>query len=280
MSDDNNPTENNANTSHARRGSFTQNTFNAIFGGRSNSIAGQPNSASTAAFPTPVNTAHGRRMSITTLGLSGVSPTQPSNMFLGRRASVSTAGSDSIDESAIEDDEGPTGRSLPATPYVRRLSFGAQALFNSRQPGGVSPGTAGRSPSTPKQPLETIDSGPRSKEALAAYARKASVSQIPQASKSTLARQSSDFSSNRPGEGLNWGEQFRSRAESTVTRPSFSTSPNASLHRSHSSVQERKKSVDMPAPPAAMPEAPRRPSIVMRRPDDVGERMLRGEFLP
>jgi hypothetical protein len=120
-----------------RRGSFTTQTFNNIFG-RSNSTAGTP----TAPFPGPITTAavqdQRRRMSISTLGLSG-SPTQTSPFpFSARRGSISTAGSESFDENAIDDDDGP-GRSAPTTPFARRMSFGAQALRGVR--GGSSPGT-------------------------------------------------------------------------------------------------------------------------------------------
>lgn len=123
-----------------RRGSFTTQTFNSIFG-RSNSTSGAP----TAPFPGPITTAavqdQRRRMSISTLGLSGTSPTQASPFtFGGRRGSFSTAGSDSIDENAIDDDDGP-GRSNPTTPFTRRMSFGAQALRTVR--GGGSPGATG-----------------------------------------------------------------------------------------------------------------------------------------
>jgi len=127
-------------STRARRGSFTTQTFNNIFG-RSNSTSGAP----TAPFPGPITTAavqdQRRRMSISTLGLSGTSPSQASPFtFGGRRGSVSTAGSDSIDENAIDDDDSP-GRSAPTTPFARRMSFGAQALRGA--PTNRSPGTSG-----------------------------------------------------------------------------------------------------------------------------------------
>lgn len=123
-----------------RRGSFTTQTFNNIFG-RSNSTSGAP----TAPFPGPITTAAAqdqrRRMSISTLGLSGTSPTQSTPFTLGgRRGSFSTAGSDSFDENAIDDDDGPA-RSNPTTPFARRMSFGGQALRSAR--GSGSPGTTG-----------------------------------------------------------------------------------------------------------------------------------------
>jgi len=120
-----------------RRSSVTQQTLNNLFGGRSNSTSGAP----TASLPGPITIAvaqdQRRRMSISTLGLSGTSPTQQLPMG-ARRSSISTAGSDSIDENAIDDEDGPA-RSNPNTPFARRMSFGTQALRRA-QPGG-SPGT-------------------------------------------------------------------------------------------------------------------------------------------
>ncbi|KUJ22799.1 uncharacterized protein LY89DRAFT_680899 [Mollisia scopiformis] len=140
MSTNGNTTPPNDSATRNRRGSFTSQTFNNIFG-RSNSTSGGP----TAPFPGPITTAAAqdqrRRMSISTLGLSGTSPTQNTAFPFGaRRGSVSTAGSDSIDENAIDDEEGP-GRSQPTTPFTRRVSFGAQALRSVR--GSGSPGTSG-----------------------------------------------------------------------------------------------------------------------------------------
>ncbi|KAJ8070503.1 hypothetical protein OCU04_000876 [Sclerotinia nivalis] len=128
-------------SSRPRRGSITAQTFTNIF--RSNSTsAGAP----VGPFPGPISTAanqdHKRRVSISTLGLSGASPSQSSAFpFGGRRGSVSTTASESIDESAIDDEEGPA-RGTPTTPFTRRISFGAQALRTVRT-GNGSPGSNG-----------------------------------------------------------------------------------------------------------------------------------------
>lgn len=224
-------------------------------------------------------------MSITTLGLSGTSPTQSAFTFGGRRGSVSTAGSDSIDENAIEDDDGP-GRSNPTTPFVRRMSFGAQALRTVRT--GNSPGT-GRPPvyTTAQEPtLPSIPSGPRSSRA-GSVSRGAGLNSphdtTNQASMQSKPRTLSDLASVRPGEGggFNWSDQLRSRAESSVSqnqRPSFSTSPNyakpAPIHDRAASVSE------MPAPPtvvaAPAPAPARKPAP--RKPDAMQERILKGDF--
>ncbi|CZT09870.1 uncharacterized protein RCO7_02220 [Rhynchosporium graminicola] len=288
MSGNNNISDNsttNEASSRARRGSFTTQAFSNIFGGtanRANSTSGP-----TPPFPGPITTAAAqdqrRRMSITTLGLSGTSPSQQSPFPFGaRRGSVSTASSEA-NENAIEDDEGP-GRSNPNTPFTRRMSFGAQALRTVR--GGTSPGTASRAPSYTTAPLPSIPSGPRSAEALA---RSGSMSkngaETPpksqnQASTQSKPRSGSDFPlSARPGDGggFNWSEQLRTRAESSVSqsqRPSFSTSPSAKPMPMH----ERAKSIsEMPAPPTAVAAAPA-PRPERKKPDAFQERILKGDF--
>lgn len=232
-------------------------------------------------------------MSISTLGLSGTSPTQTSPFPFGaRRGSVSTAGSSSFNESAIDDDEDPA-RSAPTTPFVRRMSFGAQALQRA-QPGS-NPGTNSRTPSyTTSKPssLPTIPSGPRSAAAVAAHeqtqARGGGSVTPPQSQKQASTQSKPRTASDYPvsartgaeGSGFNWSEQLRSRAESSVSqnaRPSFSaTSPNGSKPLP---VPERTKSVsDMPVPPAAIPATRTPPKPVRKQPDAFQERILKGDF--
>ncbi|KAL2019817.1 hypothetical protein VTK56DRAFT_9168 [Thermocarpiscus australiensis] len=135
-SDSGSPTSNSNDTArHQRRGSITSSAFTSLF--RNNSIAQAP----AAPFPTPLATTtlndQRRRLSVTTLGLSGTSPTTPSTFL--RRTSVSTNSNDSIDENAIEEDEGGT-RTAPVTPFIRRMSIGAsQAMRVPRGPS--SPGS-------------------------------------------------------------------------------------------------------------------------------------------
>ncbi|EKD17261.1 hypothetical protein MBM_04838 [Drepanopeziza brunnea f. sp. 'multigermtubi' MB_m1] len=276
-------------SSRARRGSLTSQAFNNIFGGgtvgRSNSTSGP-----TPPFPGSIATAAAqdqrRRMSsISTLGL-GTSPTQVSPFpFAGRRSSVSTANSEAVDENAIDDEEGP-GRGNPATPFTRRISFGAQALRSARG-GGGSPGTAGRPPSY--SPLPPIASRPRSTRVGSGsgsgsqgggvtppspqfHANKASTQSKP--------RTASDYPlSARPGDGsgFNLSEQFRSRAQSAVSqtqRPSFSVPTCAKPMPAH----ERAKSVsEMAPPPTAVPAAPPKPE--RQKPDAFQERILKGDFV-
>ncbi|TVY15913.1 hypothetical protein LARI1_G005896 [Lachnellula arida] len=263
-----------------RRSSVTQQTFNNLFGGRSG--------APTASLPGPITTAvaqeQRRRMSMSTLGLSGTSPTQQFPMG-ARRGSVSTAGSDSIDENAIDDEEGPA-RSNPNTPFARRISFGAQALRRAQPNGSPGTGTNGtrRSSSYTTAPaLPTIPSGPRSSRSGSGNGGGTTPNvhnQAYQASTQSKPRTASDFSvSVRPGEGggFNWSEQLRSRAESSVSqsqRPSFSNPTPAAKQP----TQERQKSVsEMPVPPSVVP-APTPPKPARKQPDAFQERILKGDF--
>jgi hypothetical protein len=96
-----------------------------------------------------------RRLSITTLGLSTVPGTQtsPYSNMRARAESVSSANSGSVDESPFEDEpSGPppsasmsssVSSSMPATPFARRMSFGAKALREPRNGGGSSPNGSG-----------------------------------------------------------------------------------------------------------------------------------------
>ncbi|KAI6328073.1 hypothetical protein MCOR14_011611 [Pyricularia oryzae] len=210
--------------SRNRRASVSSTAFTNLFQ-RSNST-----SAGTPALPGPIATAMNdqrRRLSVSTIGLSGTSPTTMATPFGLRRGSLSTNGSESIDESAIDEDEvgAPNSRTAPATPFTRRMSFGTQAMRNMRTGRGTSPGTN--------------------------------------------------------DQGFNWSEQFRSRAESTVTgsRPQFSfgssvgTSPPrpGGVGPQH----DRAKPIsEMPAPPAQTPQARSEP----RKPDAFQERILKGDF--
>ncbi|KAJ5372106.1 hypothetical protein N7517_004112 [Penicillium concentricum] len=153
-----------------------------------------------------------RRLSITTLGLSG-SPTQTS-AFGGnrnfRRGSLSSSmGSNVPAEDAFEDDQG-TGTS-PNSQFGRRVSFGAQALRDARA------GSIGN------------------------------------------------------GEGFNWSEALRSRAERA---PSIGgpVSPQAAQRSGH---HQRAASIaSMEQPSREMPRQPKQ-----NKPDFFQEKILRGDFM-
>jgi hypothetical protein len=119
-----------------RRSSITQAALSNLFqrGPPSSSTSGPPFSGQSPTIPDSQR----RRLSVTTLGLSGTSSNGAPSLGI-RRGSMSnnSNNSDSIDESAVEDDDfGP--RTAPVTPFTRRMSFGGSAMRGYR-PGG-SPG--------------------------------------------------------------------------------------------------------------------------------------------
>lgn len=113
-----------------RRASVTSAAFSNLFHRSNSTSAGNGNSAAARD--------QRRRLSVTTLGLSGASPNSASTPFGIRRGSISTTNSDSIDESAVDDEE--STRAGPTSPFARRMSFGAQAMRNLRT-GPTSPGS-------------------------------------------------------------------------------------------------------------------------------------------
>lgn len=198
-----------------RRASITGQTFQDLFG-RSNSYVGQQvGSQSSGPIATAALNAQRRRLSLTTIGLSA-SPgqTSPFTNPRARAESISSANSGSVDESPFEDDFAPStsaASSNPATPFARRLSFGARALRDVRQ----SNGSVG----------------------------------------------------NANGEGYNFAENLRSRAErgSISGPPGGMLSPNGQVH-------QRAKSVTIMEPPAR--EMPKQAKV----PDAMQERILKGDF--
>ena len=226
-----------------------------------------------------------RRLSVTTIGLSGTSPTNPP-AFNMRRGSMST-NSDSIDENAIEDEDMPgVARTVPNTPYARRMSFGTSAMRGYR-PGGGSPGN-GNNPSSPPSSLgrgASQNQGSAISAALSAAGRRASTakptSAVSQASNTMPSRNPSDNVNSRADQqGFNWSEQLRSRAESSVStgpRPSFSLA--SSPPRAGPPHHDRARSVsDMVQPPVQAPAARQPPKQEPRKPDAFQERILKGDF--
>ncbi|KAK4248167.1 hypothetical protein C7999DRAFT_31361 [Corynascus novoguineensis] len=277
-SDNGNSPANTNDMARQRRGSITSSAFTNLF--RNNSTSQTP----AAPFPTPLaSTAvndQRRRLSVTTIGLSGTSPTNPSALL--RRASLST-NSDSIDENAIEDED--ASRAAPVTPFTRRMSFGGtQAMRGAR--GATSPGTNGRQQPPPIRRSNTVRGSPPTPPLLAASVGNYTWAKFSsQASTANQSRTGSDLCSPsaRSDQGFNWSDQLRSRAESTVasgSRPSFSygsglsASPPRAAPAATSPRHDRAKSVsDMPAPPAQPPRA-RAP----QKPDPFQERILKGDF--
>ena len=213
--------------------------------------------AGTPPYPGPIAAAAAnaqasqrRRMSISTLGLSG-SPTQtsPFGSFRGRQESISSNGSGSaaVEESAIEDgDAGPN--QTPSTPFGRRMSFGARALRDVRAgSGNVNGRPSINSAPSPPNNGRGLSSSPITEE------------ESPKKVSNTSAR--------RIGEGFNWSDQLRSRAQrsSSITSPAIpSTAPN----------QEHVRAASVAAMEPPVKEIPK----ASKAPDHFQERILKGDF--
>ncbi|CCE35363.1 uncharacterized protein CPUR_03351 [Claviceps purpurea 20.1] len=259
-----------------RRGSITQASFTNLFQRGPTTCSGGSNGQMNGG---PFDT-HRRRLSVTTMGLSGTSPTSPSSFNL-RRGSMST-NSDSIDESVVEDDEVPgTMKTTPTAPFGRRTSFGGSNLRTYR-PSGNSPGNGKmqefhrRNPDP--EPLVELCLG-HARCSPADAVQRAHSAGPEQTSIIMVSRTSSDSVIRADQPGLNWSEQLRSRAESCVSavRPSFSlgSSPPRPAPQ-----HDRTKSVsDMMQPPVQTPRpAAQQPKPEPRKPDAFQERILKGDF--
>ncbi|KAI1333221.1 hypothetical protein F5Y16DRAFT_6706 [Xylariaceae sp. FL0255] len=257
-----------------RRGSVASAAFSNLFH-RSNSIsAGTANGTARESVSSAVARDQRRRLSVTTLGLSGTSPSA-STPFGLRRGSISTTNSDSIDENAVEDDE--SAKLPPTSPFARRVSFGAQAMRNIRT-GQSSPGS-GRPAQSPRRTSSTVTRQPSSGALPSAstLSRRMSTSQ---ASNTLPARTPSDMLSARSDNGYNWTEQLRSRAESSVAgqRPSFGQPPTPGSPPRGPSQYDRARSIsEMPAPPR-QPEVMKPKQPERQKPDPMQERILKGDF--
>jgi len=277
--------------SDRRRASVTGQTFQDLFG-RSTNHAGQPPGSQSYSGPitsAAVN-AQRRRLSLTTIGLSA-SPgqTSPFTNPRNRTESISSVNSGSVDESPFEDDYSMSASatsSNSATPFARRLSFGARALRDVRQ-GSGSVGHPNGRPSVHKASSPPTGRG-RGLSSLSHSLPSASLFLLPPSPPagtsprflsishrwpSTIAEQPEfvfdDYSltSSSTGEGYNFAENLRSRAErgSISGPPSGIFGPNGTSH-------QRAKSVATMEPPAR--EIPKQPKV----PDAMQERILKGDF--
>ena len=229
-------------------------------------------------------------MSITTMGLTANANGQngPFNAFARqRRASVATSSASGSPEfknsfgdepAVIEEDD--TARASPnaSTSFGRRLSFGAQALREVKQGNSQGSPGAGRRPSSflstldenneNKTPSRPVSSG-KAKTPGKDRGLPPAISCI----LSPLSPTSKDVLMISLGEGFNWSEALRDR---TKRSPSFTSgNPFANRPRATSSGATDAP----PAPPQEMPKAVETPKSRMRKPDHLGERMLRGDFM-
>ncbi|KAK2802933.1 hypothetical protein FQN50_007178 [Emmonsiellopsis sp. PD_5] len=258
--------------SRSRRASIASGTsFSELFSRAGNAGLPPPPPASARNPRDPIMSAatsqaqQRRRMSITTLGLSG-SPTQPSPFGNqnARRGSISSSvmsGSPSRENAVVEENDTDTPMTSPTTPFARRVSFGAQAFrdrvgsgvgTNGRYSSGIPPTTLHRSLSTTSSPS-------------------ASGSVVPAAR-----------------EGFNWPEALRTRAERAPSIGSFSAgSPTApqgassTVANTKSPHHQRAASVATMEQPAQEPRAPQKPQQpkAKPKPDYFQEKILRADFM-
>ncbi|KAJ5946222.1 hypothetical protein N7454_003061 [Penicillium verhagenii] len=218
--------------SRPRRGSIASGLpFTDLFSKQNNQSAKDAANAQTSQ----------RRLSITTLGLSG-SPTQTSafgNRSFRRGSLSSSWGSSVPNEDVVAED--PEGGS-PSSPFARRVSFGAQALRDARSGsisnGRIPPGSLPAARPTARSPASTATSS--------------------QDERSNVSR--------RVGEGFNWSEALRSRAERA---PSLG---GPSARQSHHQRAASIASMEQP-----IREIPKQPK--QKKPDFFQEKILRGDFM-
>ncbi|KAJ5218275.1 uncharacterized protein N7498_000374 [Penicillium cinerascens] len=203
-----------------------------------------------------------RRLSITTLGLSG-SPTQAStfgNRGIRRGSLSSSWGSAPNEDAMAEDAEGSPPSASPSSPFARRVSFGAQALREARTGsignGRYPPGSSSTAGARPPPATAASSSKPRSP---------ASTSTTPQDERSNASR--------RLGEGFNWSEALRSRAERapSLGGPVSPQSHSATRQPGH---QRAASIASMEQPVREIPKQPKQ-----NKPDFFQEKILRGDFM-
>ncbi|KAF7196062.1 hypothetical protein HII31_02688 [Pseudocercospora fuligena] len=279
----------------ARRSSFAGETLANLFGsGHRGSMSRTTSEANTngngqqpvQSYPGPITqaaaSAQRRRLSISTLGLSGSPNSSPFGSYNNRRDSYGTAGSDSIDESAIEDEPGPAS-AAPQTPFARRMSFGAKALRDVRTGGTTSPSQNGTSKpgsttattenNAPKAQNGTISNRDSKARGLSEMHLLLSTSSLHNHVHTSLCPELLLTYRDLTGsEGFNWSENFRTRAERTSIAggsSGFGFGQGSSPGR-----HDRSKSVAVMEPPAR--EMPKPKEQV--RPDHFQERILKGDF--
>jgi hypothetical protein len=277
-------------SSRSRRASITPGaSFSELLARAGNS----PPQASTSPLPVPIITAAAnaqvqqrRRMSITTLGLSGSpSQTSPFGNQSMRRGSVSSSvmsTSPTLEQAVLEENEKETPMTSPTTPFARRVSFGAQALRDR-----VGSGSGNGRYSSFGASLTTKQRPPSSTSGTS------STSSVTPLTASTHNNSSQIDKSNpscRPlGEGFNWPEALRTRAERA---PSFGTFPPSSptAPQSHQSADPSRRlenhqrptsisTMEQPAKEISEPTKPMSKPKSKLKPDYFQEKILRADFM-
>ncbi|KAE8147638.1 hypothetical protein BDV25DRAFT_29347 [Aspergillus avenaceus] len=261
--------------SHQRRSSLASGLGLADYLSKSGA-QGTSSSVPTGPMANATNNAHhGRRLSITTLGLSG-SPTQTSpfggrNLRHGSVSSSMGSNSASFEDAVMEDNENGPPTVTPSSPFARRVSFGAQALRDVR---GGSTGN-GRYTS----PRLSVATGDSSASSTSRTSGNTCTGTIAASTIKDFPRKDRSNSSWRPlGEGFNWSEALRTRAERAPSIGSIPPNAQQSQHATNpnqSGHHQRAASIaSMEQPAREMPKQPRQ-----NKPDFFQEKILRGDFM-
>lgn len=223
-------------------------------------------------FPGPITSAavQARRMSINTLSASGTPNNASGFAGYNRRGSISSSYTSSIDESAIEDDAAGPAQVTPNTPFARRMSFGARALRDVKS-GPVSAGGGGADkPNGRSSPSNVAlsDSGKKTKVDAPTTSKGRGLSSSLSSNNAAGCQRSMLTRLVLVGEGFNWADNFRTRAERGSIAGASGTVMGGSPTSGHHS---RAKSVASMQPPVS--EVPK-PNV----PDHFQERILKGDF--
>ncbi|EXJ81293.1 hypothetical protein A1O3_07583 [Capronia epimyces CBS 606.96] len=243
---------------HRRRSSFID-----MFTPRIHPTTHVSSSPPSATVPTtPGVPQHRRGTSITALGISTSTGNQPSPFAAfqnQRRASIATSSAASSpefknsfgDEPAVIEEDDPARATIhpPGSPSsARQVSFGAQALReSSRLAGSPSTSVGGRRPPS----LFPLEENPVN---------------------ATPSRRATSGTAKTAGEGFNWSEAIRDRSRRS---PSFSSgNPFA-----HGPSRPRAASISHTEPPKEIVKPVETTPQRLKKPDHLGERMLRGDFM-
>lgn len=243
-------------------------------------FARQPNASNVSGNQTGNSQpANQRRLSVTTLGLSG-SPTQTStfgNRGFRRGSMSSSVGSNApnAEDAVGEDQDSSSPGATPSSPWARRVSFGAQALRDARAGSignGRYPPLASRSGSGSTSGPPSSLAGVRRSPPLANAAPASSTRSSASTSASPLDEKSNP--SRRLGEGFNWSEALRSRAERAPSLGGPISPQNPSANRPFNNHQRAASIASMEQPVREIPKQPKQ-----NKPDFFQEKILRGDFM-
>lgn len=163
---------------------------------------------------------------------------------------MSSSNSGTVEESPFEDGDAP----VPTSPFARRMSFGARAMQNMRT------ATTGNGNANGRSSVSKAKSPPA-----ANHSRGLSCSYRNDVHSHVFVDRYANFSSSTAGQGYDFAENLRNRAERSSIAGASGPPQSPPMH-------QRAKSVSVMEPPVK--EMPKQP----KRPDAFQERILKGDF--